>query len=69
MASAVSAGSKELPRDLCRTAKGVCCECPLSMNEMLKRGGEGDGPLGMELASNLNKMGGNLNLLWEAGIG
>jgi hypothetical protein len=39
------------------------------MNEMLKRGGEGDGPLGMELASNLNKMGGNLNLLWEAGIG
>jgi len=39
------------------------------MNEVLKRGGRGDGPLGMELASNLNKMGGNLNLLWEAGIG
>ena len=28
------------------------------------RGGEGDGPLGMELASNLNKVGGNLDLLW-----
>ena len=62
-------GSKELPRDLCRTAKGVCCGCPLSMYEMLKRGGEGDVPLGMELASNLNKVGGNLDLLLGAGIG
>ena len=34
------------------------------MYEVLKRGGEGDGPLGMELASNLNKVGGNLDLLW-----
>ena len=58
--------------ELCKyidIVKGVCCGCPHSMNEVLKRGGEGDGPLGMELSSNLNKVGGNLDLLWGAGIG
>ncbi len=37
---------------------------PLNMNEKLKRGGEEDGHLGMELASNLNKVDGNLDLPW-----
>ena len=40
-----------------------------AMNEVLKRGGEEDGPLGTELASNLNKVGGNPDLLRDAGIG
>ena len=31
---------KEMPREVCTTAKGVRCGKPFSMNEMLERGGE-----------------------------
>ena len=39
-ASATSAESKGLPRDVGTTAKGVCCGKPFSTNEVLERGGE-----------------------------